>query len=78
MDHPERAGSDRADRVDFDRRVRLEFWGARPSVRCALQARNGRRTFPASTRSKVLGSRRRCSAQTVNQYTPTVSHLSKV
>ncbi len=25
MDHPEGAGSDRGDRVDFDRRVRLEF-----------------------------------------------------
>jgi hypothetical protein len=28
MDHPEGAGSQRGDRVDFDRRVRLEFWGA--------------------------------------------------
>ncbi len=27
MDHPEGAGSERADRVDFDRRVRLEFRG---------------------------------------------------
>jgi len=27
MDHPEGAGSDRADRVDFDLRVRLEFRG---------------------------------------------------
>ena len=28
MDHPEGAGSDRGDRVDFDRRARLEFRGA--------------------------------------------------
>ncbi len=27
MDHPEGAGSQRADRVNFDRRVRLEFRG---------------------------------------------------
>jgi len=25
MDHPEGAGSERADRVEFDRRVRVEF-----------------------------------------------------
>ena len=31
MDHPEGAGSQRADRVDFDRRVRLEFRGAQLS-----------------------------------------------
>ncbi len=31
MDHPECAGSDRGDRVDFDRRVRLEFRGAQIS-----------------------------------------------
>jgi hypothetical protein len=31
MDHPEGAGSDRADRVDFDRRVRLEFRGTQLS-----------------------------------------------
>ena len=31
MDHPEGAGSERADRVDFDRRVRLEFRGAQIS-----------------------------------------------
>ena len=31
MDHPEGAGSQRADRVDFDRRVRLEFLGAQIS-----------------------------------------------
>ena len=31
MDHPEGAGSQRADRVDFDRRVRLEFRGAQIS-----------------------------------------------
>ena len=31
MDHPEGAGSRRADRVDFDRRVRLEFRGAQIS-----------------------------------------------
>ena len=30
MDHPERAGSERGDRVDFDLRVRLEFKGTRP------------------------------------------------
>jgi hypothetical protein len=28
MDHPEGAGLRRADRVDFDRRVRVEFRGA--------------------------------------------------
>ncbi len=27
MDHPEGAGAKRGDRVDFDRRVRLEFQG---------------------------------------------------
>ena len=27
MDHPEGADSERCDRVDFDRRVRLEFRG---------------------------------------------------
>ena len=27
MDHPEGAGCERGDRVDFDRRVRLEFRG---------------------------------------------------
>ncbi len=31
MDHPEGAGLRRADRVDFDPRVRLEFRGARIS-----------------------------------------------
>ena len=31
MDHPEGAGSDRGHRVDFDRRVRLEFRGAQIS-----------------------------------------------
>ena len=31
MDHPEGAGSDRGDRVDFDRRMRLEFRGAQIS-----------------------------------------------
>ena len=31
MDHPEGAGSERCDRVDFDRRVRLEFRGAQLS-----------------------------------------------
>ena len=31
MDHPEGAGSQRADRVDFDRRVRVEFRGAQIS-----------------------------------------------
>ena len=31
MDHPEGAGSERGDRVDFDRRVRLEFRGAQIS-----------------------------------------------
>jgi hypothetical protein len=31
MDHPEGAGLQRADRVDFDRRVRLEFRGAQIS-----------------------------------------------
>ena len=31
MDHPEGAVSDRADRVDFDRRVRPEFRGAQLS-----------------------------------------------
>ena len=31
MDHPEGAGSQQADRVDFDRRVRLEFRGAQLS-----------------------------------------------
>ena len=31
MDHPEGAGLQRADRVDFDRRVRLEFRGAQLS-----------------------------------------------
>ena len=31
MDHPEGAGSDRGDRVDFDRRVRLEFKGTQLS-----------------------------------------------
>jgi hypothetical protein len=31
MDHPEGAGSQRAYRVDFDRRVRLEFRGAQIS-----------------------------------------------
>ena len=31
MDHPEGAGSERGDRVDLDRRVRLEFRGAQIS-----------------------------------------------
>ncbi len=31
MDHPEGATLDRGDRVDFDRRVRLEFQGAQIS-----------------------------------------------
>ena len=31
MDHPEGAGSQRGDRVDFDRRVRLEFRGTQLS-----------------------------------------------
>jgi len=31
MDHPEGAGLDRGDRVDFDHRVRLEFRGAQIS-----------------------------------------------
>ena len=31
MDHPEGAGLQRADRVDFDRRVRVEFRGAQIS-----------------------------------------------
>lgn len=31
MDHPEGAGLQRADRVDFDTRVRLEFRGAQLS-----------------------------------------------
>src|SRR5690554_5247665 len=31
MDHPEGAGSKGADRVDFDRRIRLEFRGAQLS-----------------------------------------------
>ena len=31
MDHPEGAGSQRGDRVDFDRRVRVEFRGAQIS-----------------------------------------------
>ncbi len=31
MDHPEGAGSDRGDRVDFDHRVRLEFRSAQSS-----------------------------------------------
>ena len=31
MDHPEGAGSQRADRVDFDRRVHVEFRGAQLS-----------------------------------------------
>ena len=31
MDHPEGAGSQQADRVDFDRRVRLEFCGTQRS-----------------------------------------------
>jgi hypothetical protein len=31
MDHPKGAGSQRADRVDFDRRVRVEFRGAQIS-----------------------------------------------
>ena len=31
MDHPEGASLDRGDRVDFDRRVRLEFRGAQIS-----------------------------------------------
>ena len=31
MDHPEGAGSERGDRVDFDRRVRLEFRGTQLS-----------------------------------------------
>jgi len=32
MNHPEGAGSERADRVDFDRRVRLEFRGTQLSA----------------------------------------------
>ncbi len=31
MDHPEGAGAKRGDRVDFDRRVRLEFQGTQLS-----------------------------------------------
>ena len=31
MDHPEGAGSERGDRVDFDPRVRLEFRGTQLS-----------------------------------------------
>ena len=31
MDHPAGAGSERGDRVDFDRRVRLEFRGTQLS-----------------------------------------------
>ena len=31
MDHPEGAGSQQVDRVDFDRRVRLEFRGTQLS-----------------------------------------------
>jgi hypothetical protein len=31
MDHPEGAGSKRADRVEFDRRVHVEFRGAQLS-----------------------------------------------
>ena len=31
MDHPEGASSERIDRVDFDRRVRLEFRGTQLS-----------------------------------------------
>jgi hypothetical protein len=36
MDHPERAGSQQADRVDFDRRVRLEIRGAQLSSDAGL------------------------------------------
>ena len=37
MDHPEGAGSERGDRVDFDRRVRLEFRGTQLSSDGGLQ-----------------------------------------
>ena len=37
MDHPEGAGFDRADRVDFDPRVRLEFRGTQLSSDGGLQ-----------------------------------------
>ena len=36
MDHPEGAGSQRADRVDFDRRVRVEFLGAQAGLDARL------------------------------------------
>jgi hypothetical protein len=40
MDHPESAGSQRADRVDFDRRVRLELHGPYP-LRVLLSSKPG-------------------------------------
>lgn len=36
MDHPKGASSQRADRLDFDRRVRLEFRGAQISLDSGL------------------------------------------
>ena len=36
MDHPQGAGPQRADRVDFDRRVRVEFRGAQINADGAL------------------------------------------
>ena len=39
MNHPEGAGSQRADRVDFDRRVHVEFRGAQIRRRPSGDAR---------------------------------------
>jgi len=36
MDHPEGAGFERGDRVDFDRRVRLQFRGPLCQGSCPL------------------------------------------
>jgi len=36
MDHPDGASSERGDRVNFDRRVRVEFRGAQISSDCGL------------------------------------------
>lgn len=47
MEHPERAGLQWADRVDFDRRVHVELWGAQLSfdggllVMCELDSALG-------------------------------------
>jgi len=42
MDHPEGAGLQRADRVDFDRRVRVEFRGPQISSDGGLLVMRGR------------------------------------